>query len=81
MPESRPPATAEQPYAVHEISALLSDYLARLGETWVEGQVAEIRETASLAYLKLRDIERDVTLSLYLPSTRSEEHTSELQSH
>jgi exodeoxyribonuclease VII large subunit len=69
MPESRQPATAEQPYAVYEISALLSDYLARLGETWVEGQVAEVRETASLAYLKLRDIERDVTLSMYMPST------------
>lgn len=68
MSEVRPPASAEHPYAVHEVSGLIGDYLARLGETWVEGQVSEVRETSSLTYLKLRDTERDATISLHLPT-------------
>ena len=44
----------------------MSDYIARLGNTWVEGQISEIRETRALTYMKLRDIERDATLSIYM---------------
>ena len=44
----------------------MSDYIARLGNTWIEGQISEIRETRALTYLKLRDIDRDATLSVYI---------------
>ena len=69
MTEPRPTASAEHPYAVHEISGLISDYIARLGATWVEGQVAEVSERSSITFLKLRDVERDATLPLHMPTS------------
>jgi exodeoxyribonuclease VII large subunit len=62
----KPGTSAELPFAVHQVSSLMSDYIARLGNTWIEGQISEIRETRALTYLKLRDIDRDATLSVYI---------------
>lgn len=62
----KPGTSPELPFAVHQVSSLMSDYIARLGNTWVEGQISEIRETRALTYMKLRDIERDATLSIYM---------------
>ena len=58
--------SAELPFAVHQVSSLMSDYIARLGNTWIEGQISEIRETRALTYMKLRDTDRDATLAIYM---------------
>ena len=67
MSESEKPGmTPELPFAVHQVSSLMSDYIARLGNTWIEGQISEIRETRALTYMKLRDTDRDATLAIYM---------------
>ncbi len=66
--EQKPGASPELPFAVHQVSSLMSDYIARLGTTWIEGQISEVRETRALTYLKLRDTDRDATLSIYMPT-------------
>ncbi len=63
---AKPGASAEVPFAVHQVGSLMSDYIARLGSTWIEGQISEVKETRALTYMKLRDIDRDATLSLYI---------------
>lgn len=65
----KPGSDAEHPFSVHHISTVIGDYLARLGTAWVEGQVAELRETRALTYLKLRDTERDETISIHIATS------------
>lgn len=62
----KPGTSPELPFAVHQVSSLMSDYIARLGNTWIEGQISEVRETRALTYLKLRDVDRDATLAIYM---------------
>ena len=62
----KPGAGPEAAFAVHQVSALVGDWIARLGSCWIEGQIAEVRETRALTYLKLRDTDRDATISIYM---------------
>ena len=50
-------STAEDPFPVRVISQHISNYIARLGEVWVEGQIAQlnVRPGAKMAYIVLRD--------------------------
>jgi exodeoxyribonuclease VII large subunit len=64
----KPGQEPEAPLAVYSVSTLMSEYIARLGTIWVEGQLAEVNPRRGLTYLTLRDTDRDVSLSLYAPS-------------
>jgi len=64
----KPGQEPEAPLAVYSVSTLISEYIARLGTIWVEGQLAEVNPRRGLTYLTLRDTDRDVSLSLYAPS-------------
>ena len=67
--ESNKPGQApESPLAVHSVSTMIGEYIARLGTIWVEGQLAEVNPRKGLTYLSLRDSDRDVSLSLYVAS-------------
>ncbi|CAB4331251.1 MAG: exodeoxyribonuclease VII large subunit [Actinobacteria bacterium] len=59
-------SVAEAPFAVHDISALLADYISRLGNTWIEGQISEVRETRTLTFMKLRDTQDESTVPIYM---------------
>lgn len=61
-----PPTTAENPWPVRTVSAKISAWIARLGEIWVEGQVAQVsaRPGAATVFLTLRDPAADISLSV-----------------
>ncbi len=56
----------EQPWPVIRVNKVMGDYIARLGDIWVEGQLSQvnIRPGASQVFMSLRDVSADATLSL-----------------
>ena len=60
------PSTAEHPWPVRTVSRKLTEWIGRLGEVWVEGQVAQIsrRAGAATVFLVLRDPAADISLSV-----------------
>ena len=71
-PRLRPMAlqtSAEQPIPVRQASQLIAGWIARLGEVWVEGQVAELtrRPGQGLSFLTLRDPSANVSVSVTCP--------------
>ncbi len=61
--------SAEQPIPVRQASQLIAGWIARLGEVWVEGQVAELtrRPGQGLSFLTLRDPSANVSVSVTCP--------------
>ena len=55
-------SSAEDPVQVRQAARMLSDYLGRLGELWIEGQVAELRRRQKMAFLTLRDTTAQVSI-------------------
>lgn len=56
----------ENPAPVRTVSALLSEYIGRLGPIWVEGQIAQLnrRPGSNLAFFVLRDSQANMSLSV-----------------
>jgi exodeoxyribonuclease VII large subunit len=65
----------ESPVPVRVVSKALADYIGRLGQIWVEGQLSEIRRRpgAKQTFLRLRDMQTQVSLSLVAPAALVEE--------
>ncbi|MGB9376098.1 MAG: exodeoxyribonuclease VII large subunit [Mycobacteriales bacterium] len=61
-----PTTTAEQPWPVRTVAQKIAGWVARLGEVWVEGQVAQltVRPGTPTVYLTLRDPAAAVSLSV-----------------
>jgi exodeoxyribonuclease VII large subunit len=59
-------SSPEAPVPVGKVSALIGGWIDRLGEIWVEGQIAQLnrRPGAGMVFLTLRDAERDVSLTV-----------------
>ncbi|WP_333618040.1 exodeoxyribonuclease VII large subunit [Dietzia sp.] len=59
-------STAEEPFPVRVISQHISNYIARLGEVWIEGQIAQlnVRPGAKMAFIVLRDTSVDNSLQV-----------------
>ena len=55
-------SSADDPVQVRQAARMLSDYLGRLGELWIEGQVAELRRRQKMAFLTLRDTTAQVSI-------------------
>lgn len=60
----------ESPAPVRLVSKALVDYIGRLGQIWVEGQLSEIRRRpgAKQTFMRLRDMQTQVSLSLVAPA-------------
>jgi exodeoxyribonuclease VII large subunit len=60
------PTTAEQPWPVRVVAMKIGDWVARLGEVWVEGQVTQVsrRPGAATSFLVLRDPAADMSVSV-----------------
>lgn len=60
------PNTAETPWPVRTLSLKLADWIHRLGQVWVEGQLTQIsaRPGTRTAFLTLRDPAAEISLSL-----------------
>ena len=59
-------STPEQPWPVRSVSMKVAQWIQRLGEVWVEGQLTQInaRPNTATAFLVLRDPAADVSLTL-----------------
>ena len=59
-------SSPEAPVPVGKVSALIGGWIDRLGEVWVEGQIAQLnrRPGAGMVFLTLRDTDRDVSLTV-----------------
>ena len=70
--------TPENPAPVRTVSALVSDYIGRLGPVWVEGQIAELkrRPGAKFEFFVLRDSQANMSLSVACPPSVIDASTS-----
>jgi exodeoxyribonuclease VII large subunit len=61
-----PRSTPDSPWPVRVVSLKISDWIGRLGDVWVEGQVAQLsrRTGAATVFLTLRDPTADLSLSV-----------------
>ncbi|MFT3715773.1 MAG: exodeoxyribonuclease VII large subunit [Gordonia sp. (in: high G+C Gram-positive bacteria)] len=66
MTSPTPPSTAENPWPVRTLSFKLADWIHRLGQVWVEGQLTQInaRPGTRTAFLTLRDTAAEMSLSV-----------------
>src|SRR4051812_15485345 len=58
------PSSPEAPWPVRTVARKVADWIGRLGEVWVEGQVAQLnrRGTAATVFLTLRDPAADLSV-------------------
>jgi exodeoxyribonuclease VII large subunit len=63
---SEPSTTPERPWPVRTVARKIADWINRLGDIWVEGQVTQItnRPGTGTAFLTLRDPAADVSMSV-----------------
>ncbi|SDN57321.1 Exodeoxyribonuclease VII large subunit [Klenkia soli] len=62
------PSSAEQPWPVRTVARKVAEYIGRLGEVWVEGQVAQLsRRGAATVFLTLRDTAADLSIPVTCP--------------
>lgn len=57
------PATQDQPWPVAVLSRKLGDYIDRLGQVWIEGELTQWNLNGKNVYAKIKDLREDVTLS------------------
>ncbi|NBU31942.1 MAG: exodeoxyribonuclease VII large subunit [Actinobacteria bacterium] len=55
----------QTPVPVSGLSAMMADYVGRLGTIWVEGQIAELSTRGGLSFVSLRDVDSDATIKLF----------------
>ncbi len=60
------PTSPEAPWPVRTVALKIAEWVARLGEVWVEGQVTQVsrRPGAATAFLVLRDPAADLSLTV-----------------
>ena len=58
--------TAENPWPLRLLSSKIDQYVARMSQVWVEGQVIQLnrRPGAGMAFLTLRDTDADISMSV-----------------
>lgn len=52
----------DEPVPVQEASRLVGAWIERLGEIWVEGQIAQMRKRRTVAWITLRDADAEVSI-------------------
>lgn len=70
VPERAGDTTAENPWPVRLLSYKIGEYVERMPQLWVEGQVVQLtrRPGSTTCYLTLRDADVDMSLSVTISS-------------
>jgi exodeoxyribonuclease VII large subunit len=63
LPDKAAETTAEQPWPVRVLSLKILEYVEKMPQLWVEGQVVQVNVRGATAYLTLRDPDVDMSLS------------------
>lgn len=62
------PSSPDQPWPVRTVARKVAEWIGRLGEVWVEGQVAQLsRRGAATVFLTLRDTAADLSVPVTCP--------------
>lgn len=63
-------STAEEPWPVRTVARKIAEWVHRLGQVWVEGQVTQIsaRQGTRTAFLTLRDPAADMSMTVTCPT-------------
>ncbi len=57
--------SSESPASVRTVTEAIKEYVDRLGEIWVEGEISELNErSGAMAFIRLRDTSVDMSLSV-----------------
>lgn len=67
LPEKAAETTAERPWPVRVLSIKIADYVDKMSQLWVEGQVVQFTPRGGTAFLTLRDPDVDMSLSVSVP--------------
>jgi len=57
-------STPDAPWPVRTVARKIGEWIAKLGEVWVEGQLAQLSTRGNTCYLVLRDPAADVSLAV-----------------
>lgn len=68
-PSSAAPSSADSPWPVGQLSAKLKEYIDRLGQVWVDGEIAQWGISGGNVYGKLKDVGIDATVSFVIWSS------------
>lgn len=70
LPQRADQTTPENPWPVRLLSLKIGEYVSKMSQLWVEGQIVQLnrRPGAYMAYLTLRDADADVSLSVSMPA-------------
>ena len=73
---TEPATSPEQPWPVRTVARKVADWINRLGDVWVEGQVTQIsnRPGTGTAFITLRDPAADVSMTVTCPTAVLREH-------
>ncbi len=63
----RPGADQEHPASVAWVSRAIHGWIKRLGDRWIEGQIAQLNHRRDAAYLTLRDLAEESSLPVFAP--------------
>ena len=63
LPDKAADTSAQQPWPVRVLSLKIGEYVDRMSQLWVEGQVVQLNIRGSTAYLTLRDADVDMSMS------------------
>ncbi|OYX59407.1 MAG: exodeoxyribonuclease VII large subunit [Micrococcales bacterium 32-70-13] len=63
------PSSADAPWPVGQLSAKLKEYIDRLGQVWVDGEIAQWGVSGGNVYGKLKDVSMDATVSFVIWSS------------
>ncbi|TAM88701.1 MAG: exodeoxyribonuclease VII large subunit, partial [Jatrophihabitans sp.] len=79
MPAGSPATSAESPWPVRVVAMKIGEWVGRLGEVWVDGQVAQLTRRPGLPtqFLTLRDPDANISLSVTCPRGVLPEDVSE----
>ena len=58
------PSSADAPWPVRTVARKIGEWIARLGEVWVEGQVTQVSLRGATCFLVLRDTSADISVSV-----------------
>lgn len=67
LPARAGETTAERPWPVRHLNPKIAEYVAKMPELWVEGQVLNLKRWNSLYFLTLRDTDVDMSINVTIP--------------
>ena len=72
LPATARETTPENPWPVRLLNVKIGEYVSKMSQLWVEGQIVQLnrRPGARIAFLTLRDTDTDMSINVSIPTGR-----------